>query len=128
MGKKLSCLVLHHFGLIPLQVRTKIRNAVKGILNCCKLQVIFKSERKLCNMFRFKDCVPCDVVSDVVYEYMCGWCNSSYCGQTQRRLKARSGEYKGISLLSFKKNHLKRVQYMTTFDNVIILLLTNLPS
>ena len=76
--KKALRLVLPYLGLISLQVRTKIRNAMKNTLSCCKLQVIFKNERKLSNMFRFKDCVPYDLVSGVVYEYTCGRCNSSY--------------------------------------------------
>ena len=56
--KKPLPLVLPYLGPIYLQVRTKIRNAMKSTLNCCKLQVIFKSERKL-SMFRFKDRVRC---------------------------------------------------------------------
>ena len=54
-------------------------------------------------MFRFKDRVPYDLVSGVVYEYTCGRCNSSYYGDTERHLKVRSGEHIGISPLTFKK-------------------------
>ena len=96
-------LVLPFLGPISLQVRIKIRNAMKNTLNHCKLQVIFKNERKLSNMFRFKDRVPYDLVSGVVYEYTCGRCNSSYYGDTERHLKVRSGEHIGISPLTFKK-------------------------
>ena len=54
-------------------------------------------------MFRFKDCVPYDLVSGVVYEYKCGRYHSSYYGEAERRLKVRSGEHIGISPLNFKK-------------------------
>ena len=86
---------------------------MKGTLNCCKLQVIFKSERKLSNMFRFKDRVPYDLVSGVVYEYMHCRYNSFYYGETERHLRVRPGEHMGISLLAFKntkrsKQSLKR--------------------
>ena len=67
MEKKVLHLVLPYLGSISLQVRTKIRNSIKNTLNHCKLQVIFKNERKLSNMFRFKDCVLYDLVSSVVY-------------------------------------------------------------
>ena len=77
MEKKALHLVLPYLEPISLQVRTKIRKAMKNTLNCCKLQIIFKSKRKLSNMFRFKDCVPYDFVLCVVYEYMHGRCNSS---------------------------------------------------
>ena len=76
-------LVLPYLGAISLQVRMKIRNAMKGHLNCSKLQGIFKSERKLPNMFRYKDRVLYDLVSGVAYEYTCGRCNSSYYGETE---------------------------------------------
>ena len=83
---------------------------MENTLNCCKLQVIFKNKRKLSNMFRFKDRVPCDLVSRVVYEYTFGRCNSSYYGETERHLKVRSGEHIGISPLTFKKTKPKMNQ------------------
>ena len=103
VGKKALRLVLPYLGLISLQVRTKIRNAMKNTLNCCKLQFIFKNERKLSNMFRFKDWVPYALVSGVVYEYLCGRWNSSYYRETERHLKVKSVEHIGKSLPTFKK-------------------------
>ena len=50
-------------------------------------------------MFRFKDCVPYDLVSGVVYEYTCSRSNSSHFGDTERDLKVRSGEHIRISPL-----------------------------
>ena len=76
---------------------------MKSTLNCCKLQVIFKNKRKLSNMLKFKDRVPCNLVSGVVYEYTCGRCNSSFYDETEKHLKIRSGEHIGISPLTFKK-------------------------
>ena len=64
---------------------------------------MFKSEIKHSHMFRYKDRVPYDLVSVVVYEYTCGRCNSSYYGDTERHLKVRSGEHVGISPLTFMK-------------------------
>ena len=68
MEKKTLRLVLSSLGPISLQVRTKIRNTMKSTLNCRKLQVVFKNERKLSNMFIFKYRVPYDLVSSLVYE------------------------------------------------------------
>ena len=36
-----------YFRTISLQTRTKLQNSIKGVLNCCKLQVNFKSQDKL---------------------------------------------------------------------------------
>ena len=101
--KKTLILSLPYLGDISLQTRTKLRKSFKGILNCCKLQIVFKSQRKLANAFRFKNWLPFDLVSRVVYKYTCGRCNSSYYGETDRHLKVRSGEHIGISPLTFRK-------------------------
>ena len=101
--KKTLFLSLSYLGEISLQNRTKLRKSLKGLLNSCKLQTVFKSQRKPSNVFRFKDCLPSDLVSGVVYKYTCGRCNSTYYGETDRHLKVRSGEHIGISPLTFKK-------------------------
>ena len=62
--------------------------------NSCKLQIVFKS---------FRDRLPSDLVSGVVYKYTSGRCNSTYYGETDRHLKVRSGEHNGISPFTFKK-------------------------
>ena len=76
--KKTLILSLSCLGDISLQSRTKLRKSFKSILNCCKLQTVFKNQEKLANVFRFKDRLPLDLVSGVVYKYTCGRCNSSY--------------------------------------------------
>ena len=52
--KKTLILVLPYLGVVSLQTRTKLQQALKGILNCCKLRVIFKTQCKLSSVFRFK--------------------------------------------------------------------------
>ena len=101
--KKTLVLSLTYLGYVQLQTRTKLRKSFKSILNCCKLQTVYISQRKLANAFRFKYRLPFDLVSGVVYKYTCGRCNSSYYGETDRHLKVRSGEHIGISSLTFGK-------------------------
>ena len=82
-------------------------------------------------MFRFKDRVPYDLVSGVVYEYTCGRCNSSYYGEAERHLKVRSSEHVGISPITFKKtkspeessirDHLLECYNNPSFDEFTIL-------
>ena len=129
--KKTLTLSLPYLGDISLQTRTKLRRSFKGILNCCKLQIVFKSQRKLANVFRFEDRLPFDLVSGVVYKYTCGRCNSSYYGEMDRKLKARSGEHTGISTLTFTKvklpkesavrDHLLNCNNIQSFDEFTIL-------
>ena len=56
--KKTLLLVLPYLGPLSLQIRTKLRKSLKGILNCCKLQIVFKSQNKLAKAFSFKDHIP----------------------------------------------------------------------
>ena len=82
-------------------------------------------------MFRFKDRVPYDSVSGLVYEYKCGRYNSSYYGETERHLKVRSGEHIGIPPPTFKKtkpskkssihDHLLECDNNPSFDEFTIL-------
>ena len=95
--------VLPYLGPISLQTRTKLRKSIKGVLKCCKLQVIFKIQNKLCNYFRFKDPVPQILTSGVVYKFQCGLCNQSYNGECVRHLAVRSGEHIDISPLTNKR-------------------------
>ena len=93
--KKTLILSLYYLEDTSLQTRTKSRKSLNGILNCVKLQLVFKSQRKLANVFQFKDCLPFNLVSGVVYKYTCGRCNSSYYDETDRNMKVRPGEHIG---------------------------------
>ena len=129
--KKPLRLVLPYLGNISLQTRTKLQKSIKGVLNCCKLQVIFKSQNKLCNNFHFKDPVPQILTSGVVYKFQCGLCNESYYGECVRHLAVRSGEHIGISPLTNKSAeprkdsaawyHLLNWNYSPTFEDFIAL-------
>ena len=99
----LCILSLPYLGGLSLKTRTKLRKSFKDILNCCKFQIVFKSYRKLTNVFPFKDRLLFDLVSGVIYKYTCGRCNSSYYGETDRHLKVRSAEHIEISPLTFRK-------------------------
>ena len=93
--------------------------------------MVFKTQKKLSNVFRFKDRLPSNLVCGVVYKYTCGRCDSTYYGQTDRHLKVRSGEHIGISPLAFKKtkpskesairDHLLNCNNIPSFEEFIIL-------
>ena len=52
----------------------------KGVLNCCKLQVIFRCRYKLGNNFHFKDSVLQTLTSGVGYKFQCGLSNNAIKG------------------------------------------------
>ena len=101
--EKTLVLVLPYLGPLSLQIRTKLRKSLKVILNCCKLQIVFKSQNKLAKAFRFKDRIPKELISGVVYKFQCGFCNEWYYGERVRHLNVRTGEHIGISPLLRRK-------------------------
>ena len=96
-------LVLRYLGPLLLQTRTKLRNSIKGILNCCKLQIVFNIKNNLSNTFCFKDHIPKELTSGFVHKFQCGLCNQYYYGECVRHLNVRFVEHTAISLLTKKK-------------------------
>ena len=128
--KKTLFLVLPYLGPLSLQTRTKLRKSLKGILNCCKLQIVFKSQNKLAKAFRFKDRIPKELTSGVVYKFQCGLCSESYYGECVRHLNVTIGEHNRISPLTRKKfkpegstvsDHLLLCNHSQSFENFIVL-------
>ena len=72
-------------------------------LICCKLETAFKCQRRISNSFRYKDCIPKDLISGVIYKFQCGVCNESYYNGSIRLLDIRSGEHIGVPPLTGKK-------------------------
>ena len=64
-----SITVLPYLGSVSLQTRTKLKKSLKNILNCCKLQIVFKNKTRLGDNFHFKDQIPKDLTCGVVYKF-----------------------------------------------------------
>ena len=93
----MGAFVLPFLGELSLQTKTKIQKVLKGTLSCAKIQIVFKNQINLPNIFRFKDRLPSDFMSGVVCKFQCGRCNASYYSETDKHLKVRTGEHIGIS-------------------------------
>ena len=76
--KRVLLLILPYLEIISLQTRTKLQKTLKGVLNCGKLEIVFKCQTKLFNSFRCKDPISKDLISGGVYKFQCGLCNESY--------------------------------------------------
>ena len=119
-----------YLGPLSLQTRTKLKKSLKGILNCCKLQIAFKSQNKLAKDFRFKDRISKELTSCVVYKFQCGFCNESFYGECVRHLNVRLGEHIRISTLTKKRvkpkcsavsDHLLLCNDSPSFENFSVL-------
>ena len=93
-------------------------------MNCCKLQIVFKRQRKLLYGFRFKDHLPLDLVSGVVYKHTCARCSSTYYSEMDRHLKVRSREHTGIIALTFKKTKSSKksaiCDHLLNYNNILL--------
>ena len=72
MTKNSLFLVRSYIRPLSLQTRTKLRKSLKGILNCGKLQIVFKSQNKFANAFCVKDRIREELMSGAVYKFQCG--------------------------------------------------------
>ena len=91
---------------------------------------MFKSQNKLAKAFRFKDRIPKELTSGVVYKIQCELCNESYYGECVKHLNVRIGEHIVISPLAKKKvkpkgnavsDHLLLCNHSPSFKNFSVL-------
>ena len=124
-------LVLPYFVVVSLQIRTKLQQVFKSVLNCWKPGIAFKYQTKLSNSFfrgEFKDPILKGLISGVVINVSAvSEKNESCYGESIRHLDMKSGEHTGVSPLIGKKvkpinnnavrDHLLYCNYLLSFDN-----------
>ena len=128
--KKKLLLVLPYLGKFSLQTKNNLLKLFKKTLPFCDLQILFKTEKRLCNFFPFKDKVPLSLVSHNVYYFKCSGCNSCYYGLAERHTKVRWCDHVGISWRTGSKivgvqteikDHTKTCAYTPTLDDFKII-------
>ena len=62
------------------------------------LRIVFKSPNRLRNGFSFKDSLPVNMDSFLLYQYTCDTCNCVYIGETKRHFQVRAYEHLGMSI------------------------------
>ena len=95
---------------------------------------MFKNKTRLGDNFHFKDQIPKDLTSGVIYKFQCGLCNETNYGECLRDLNVMIGEQIGISPLTRKQvkpknssvaDHLLLCNYSASYDDFIILTCEN---
>ena len=76
--KKKLFLVLPYLGKFSLQTKDSLTRLFKSKLRQCKINIVFKTQKRLSNFFPFKDKVPTSLVSHNVYFFKCSGCDSCY--------------------------------------------------
>ena len=103
---------LPFYGDASFTMRNKIRQILSSSFNHVDFQFVFTNPYNISTFFPFKDRVPLDVQSSVVYEFTCSSCNAGYIGSTTRSFKTRRLEHQGRSI------HTGRPLASPTFSNI----------
>ena len=96
--RKVITISLPFMGKDSLKIRSKLIKIAQSYFFACKLQVIFNSSKRLGSFFNFKDKVPLNARSLVLYKFTCSSCNTAYVGKTKRHFLVRMFEHLGTSL------------------------------
>ena len=93
---------LPYVGSFSTYTQKRLMNVIKRY---CKPEISIKlvfTTFKIGFMFSFKDSIPFDLKSSVVYKFECVSCNACYIGETSRHLSTRIKEH----LKSDKQSHI----------------------
>ena len=96
--KKVVNISLPFMGLLSLKIRTNLTKIIRTYFPMCKVQIKFGSGKRLGSYFSFKDKVPLNARSLILYKFLCGGCNSAYLGKSKRHFLVRTFEHLGKSL------------------------------
>ncbi len=102
-SKKIIYFCLPFTGHHGLQIRSQLQKFLSSAYPHISLRVVFRPSFRLSNFFPFKDKIPCELRSHVVYLYKCQCCGALYVGQTRRHIHTRISEHMGVSPLTGKK-------------------------
>ena len=96
--RKLIYITLPFYGPDSIILKKKLSKLLSKFYPQINLQCLFKNNCTIGSYFKFKDKLPEEMCSSLIYQYNCDECNSSYIGKTIRQLKVRIYEHKGFSL------------------------------
>ena len=95
--KKEFVMCLLYLGRETIAIKTKLRKLFSSQFPAFQLKMVLKSCIKIGSFLNFKDILPSDVRSLLVYTYTCSHCNMTYIGKTKRHHLVRMCEHLGIS-------------------------------
>ena len=103
---------LPFMGQYSNEVKKKFSSMCSKFLPNTKVNIIWNTSQKLCNLFTFNDRLPMQLHSKILYCFSCNGCNSIYIGKTKRHFLVRAYKHLGLSLRTGK-----RFTYNTKYIN-----------
>ena len=81
--KKELFIVLPYLGTLSSNLKRNLRTCFKNSLPQCNIKIVLKSTSRLSSNFLFKDIIPKELQSHLVYKFPCGNCNVTYYNKTE---------------------------------------------
>jgi len=95
--KKEVTISLPFLGKISKDLKNSLLNIFRITAPHISVRVVFVSNLRLKNCFSFKDKIPNELKSLLLYLFTCGSCKAVYPGKTKRHYKIRINEHLGLS-------------------------------
>ena len=89
---------LPYFGHLSENFKKEFLILLKQYFPNIDFHIVLSNNYRICNLFNFKDRLPLELRSSLVYKFSCTQCVSSYIGSTSRALAVRVSEHKGVSV------------------------------
>ena len=88
-----------YYGHKSVLFSIEIQKLISSYFSELEPRAILINNFKISHLFPFKDCLPNELRSSIVYKYSCvhGECTSAYVGSTVRNLHTRVSEHLGLS-------------------------------
>ena len=88
--KKELLIVLPFLETMSSNLKQKLRSSIQNSSPQCNINVNLKSTNHLSSLFHFKDVIPKELSSCLLYKCSCSSCNATYYGKTECHLNVRS--------------------------------------
>ena len=92
-------------GWSAFRIRSNIAKLVRIHYPDIKIQMVFRSAKRISSLLRYKDCFPSLLCSSVLYKFSCSGCNATYYGKNSMNLLIRCNEHLGIKRSGHKLFH-----------------------
>ena len=86
------------YGPQSFVMKRKVSQLFRQFYPQIKIRIILDNINTIGRLFKFKDRLPTVYCSRIIYSYSCGDCCATYVGKSQRHLKTRISEHRGVSV------------------------------
>ena len=102
VSKKELFIVFPYLRTMSSNLKQKLRIYFKNSLPQCNIKIILKLTNSLPSFFHFKDVIPKELQSHLIYKFYSCNCNVTYYRKIECHLNIRSSKHIGISHLTRK--------------------------